>query len=268
MLFRSYKRLTYTGIATWRPTEGTNLFAKIATGYVSGGILSGIPYRPENLTSYEVGAKTQFLDNRVRLNVSAYYNDYKDLQTQNFINGRQFFDNAGKAKIKGFEAETDIVPVRGLTLSGSVAYTDFKYDQFILNGVDVASFARPTYFSKWTARAAAAYNSPELSAGGPHLTAMVEGRFRSSYYITSTPLKNILTGQNVLEDQNRQPSYWLVNGRIGLADLPVGCGKVSLSAFGDNIFDKRYISFGAPVLFLTGAYERGRTYGVELGVSF
>ncbi|QOV96003.1 TonB-dependent receptor [Novosphingobium sp. ES2-1] len=264
----TYKKLTWTGIATWRPTEQTTLFAKVATGYVSGGILSGIPYRPENLTSYELGAKTQFLDNKVRLNVAAYYNDYKDLQTQNFINGRQFFDNAGKAKIKGFEAELDVVPVAGLNLSGSVSYTDFDYKQFILNGQDVAAFARPTYFSKWTGRAAASYNSPDFSSSGGHVTALIEGRYRSTYYLTSTPLRDLLTNQPVLEDRNRQPAYWLVNGRLGVADVGLGGAKVSLSVFGDNIFNKRYISFGAPVLLFTGSYERGRTYGVELGVNF
>lgn len=263
----TYKKLTYTGIATWRPADQTTLFAKIATGYVSGGILSGIPYRPENLTSYEVGAKTQFLDNKVRLNVAAYYNDYKDLQTQNFINGRQFFDNAGKAKIKGFEAELDIVPVQGLNLSGSVGYTDFDYKTFILNGQDVAAFARPTYFSKWTARAAAVYNSPDFSGGG-HVTALLEGRYRSAYYLTSTPLRDLFTGQPVLEDRNRQPGYWLVNGRLGVADVPVGGAKVSLAVFGDNLFDERYVSFGAPVLLFTGNYERGRTYGLEASISF
>ena len=263
----TYKKLTYTGIATWRPNEASTIYAKIATGYVSGGILSGIAYRPENLTSYEVGAKSQFLDNRVRLNVSAYYNDYKDLQTQNFINGRQFFDNAGSAKIKGFEAEMDVVPTAGLTLSGSVAYTDFDYKKFILNGQDVASFARPTYFSNWTGRAAATYNSPDF-AGGGHVTALLEGRYRSSYYLTSTPLRNVLTGQPALEDRNKQPGYWLVNGRLGVADVPLGGGRVSLSVYGDNLLDKRYIGFGAPVLLFTGSYERGRTYGVELGVNF
>ena len=264
----TYKKLTWTGIATWRPTDQTTLFAKVATGYVSGGILSGIPYRPENMTSYELGAKTQFLDNKVRLNLAAYYNDYKDLQTQNFINGRQFFDNAGKAKIKGFEAELDVVPVAGLNLSGSVSYTDFDYKQFILNGQDVAAFARPTYFSKWTGRAAASYNSPDFTSEGGHVTALLEGRYRSTYYLTSTPLRNVLTGQPALEDRNMQPAYWLVNGRLGVADVPVGGARVSLSVFGDNIFDKRYISFGAPVLLFTGSYERGRTYGVELGVNF
>lgn len=262
-----FSKATFTGIATWRPGDDATLFAKIATGYVAGGILSGIPYKPETLTSYEIGAKTQFLDNRVRVNASAYYNDYKDLQTQNFINGRQFFDNAGKAKIKGFEVEADVVPVSGLTLSGSVGYTDFQYKQFVLNGVDVAAIARPTYFSKWTGRAAGQYNSPEI-AGGGHVTALLEGRYRSSYYLTSTPLMNIVTGQPALEDRNRQPGYWLVNGRVGLVDMPIGGAKVGLSVYGDNILDKRYIAFGAPVLLFTGAFDRGRTYGLELGVSF
>lgn len=262
-----YSRLTYTGIATWRPNNDATLFAKVATGYVSGGILSGIPYKPENLTSYEIGAKTQLFDNRVRLNIAAYYNDYKDLQTQNFINGKQFFDNAGKAKIKGFEVETDIVPVQGLTLSSSLAYSDFAYKRFVLNNVDVASYARPTYFSKWTGRAAATYNSPEIGLGGAHLTALIEGRYRSAYNLTSTPLRD-LSGTPVLEEQNRRPGYWLVNGRLGLADIPVGGSKVSLSVYGDNLFDERYISFGAPVLLFTGTYDRGRTYGVELGFAF
>ena len=79
---------------------------------------------------------------------------------------------------------------------------------------------------------------------------------------------NVLTGQPALEDRNKQPAYWLVNGRLGVADVPVGGARLSLSVFGDNIFNKRYISFGAPVLLFTGSYERGRTYGVELGVNF
>ncbi|OZA56442.1 MAG: hypothetical protein B7X78_09960 [Sphingomonadales bacterium 39-62-4] len=201
------------------------------------------------------------------MNLAAYYNDYNDLQTQNFINGRQFFDNAGKAKIKGFEAELDIVPVRGLNLSGSISYTDFDYDTFVLNGQDVAAFARPTYFSNWTGRVAATFTSGDFTSNGGHVAGLLEARYRSHYFLTSTPLRN-LAGQDVLEDRNRQPAYWLVNGRLGLADLPVGGSRIAISAFGDNLLDKRYISFGAPVLLFTGTYERGRTYGVEVGFSF
>ncbi|MES2497958.1 MAG: TonB-dependent receptor [Pseudomonadota bacterium] len=262
----SFKKLNYTGIATWRPTDDATLYAKISSGYVAGGILSGIPYKPETLVAYELGAKTQMFDNRLRLNAAAFFSDYKDLQTQNFINGRQFFDNAGKATIKGFEVEADFIPVRGLVLSGNVGMADLNYKTFILSGREVADFARTTYNSKWTARASVQYDAPEF-ADGSHLQGRIEGRYRSGYYLTSTPLQN-LAGQNVLEDQNYQGGFWLVDGRVGLVDLAIGGTKLSLSAFGQNLLDKQQIAFGAPVLSLVGTYERGRTYGVELGVAF
>ena len=264
----AYSRATYTAIAAWHPDPTANFYAKVSSGYVAGGILSGIPYRPENLTAYEVGGKTQFFHNRLRLNVSGYYNNYADLQTQNFINGKQFFDNAGKADIKGIEAETELAIITGLTLSGSVAYTDFTYKTFVLNGTDVAAIARPTYFSNWTGRVAAIYNSPDIGGSGTHVSALVEGRYRSAYYLTSTPEKNILTGQNALEDVNHQPGYWVVNGRLGLMDVDIGGAKAAISAYADNVFNKRYISFGAPVLLFTGTYDRGRTFGVEMGFHF
>jgi iron complex outermembrane receptor protein len=262
----SFNKLNYTGIVTWRPTDDSTVYGKISSGYVAGGILSGIPYKPESLVAYELGAKTQMFDNRVRLNAAAFYSDYKDLQTQNFINGRQFFDNAGKAKIKGFEVEADVIPVRGLVLSGNIGYADLEYKTFILNGVDVASVARTPYNSKWTGRISAQYDAPEFS-NGSHLQARVEGRYRSSYYLTATPFRN-LTGQVVLENENKQPGYWLVDGRVGLMNVPVGSSSFSVSAFGQNLLDKQYVSFGAPVLSLVGTYDRGRTYGVELGFAF
>ena len=262
----SYKKLTYTGIATWRPNLDSTLYAKISTGYVSGGILSGIPYEPESLTAYELGAKTQLFDNRLRVNAAAFYSDYKDLQTQNFINGRQFFDNAGKATIKGFELEVEAVPFPGLTLSANVGYSDLNYKTFILNGVEVAGYARPTYTSKWTGRAAAQYDSAEFS-NGAHFQARIEGRYRSAYYLTSTPFFD-LAGEEVYEDLNRRPAFWLVDGRVGVVDVPLGGSRASLSVFGQNLLDKKVASFGAPVLSLTGMFDRGRTYGVELGYAF
>jgi iron complex outermembrane receptor protein len=202
----------------------------------------------------------------VRVNASAYYNDYKDLQTQNFINGRQFFDNAGKAKIKGFEVETDVVPVNGLTLSGSAAYTDFQYKQFILNGVDVAAIARPTYFSKWTARLAGSITRRDRKRRACHRAdrgAVSQRLFPDLDAAGEHPHRTECAGGS-------QPAAWLLAGqRPPWRGRYARCrAKVGLSVFGDNILDKRYMSFGAPVLLFTGAFDRGRTYGVELGVSF
>ncbi len=263
----NYKKATWTAIVNWRPTDRVMAYGKVSTGYVAGGILSGYRYRPETLTSYEVGLKAQGLDNRLRTNIALFYSDYKDLQTQNFINGRQFFDNAGKASIKGVEVEVDFMPVRGLTLSGNLSHTDFDYKKFILNGVDVADIARTPYASKWQGRASMQYDSPELASGG-FISGRLDGRYRSRLPLVSTPIYDMSRTLSPLEDHAFQKGYWLVDGRIGWMNIPLGGTKASLSVFGQNLLNKDYVSFGATVLQLVATYDRKRTYGVELGLSF
>ena len=262
-----YKKATWAAIVTWRPTNQVTAYGKVSTGYVAGGILSGIPYKPETLTAYELGLKTQSWGNRLRTNIALFYSDYKDLQTQNFINGRQFFDNAGKASIKGFELEADLVPVRGLTLSGNLSYTDLDYKSFILNGVEVAEIARTTFASKWQGRASVQYDSPDMNMGG-HISARVDGRYRSRAPLVSTPFFDLAGNSADLNRYAYTKAYWLVDGRIGWVDMPLGGTKASLSLFGQNLFNEHYNPFGSPVLQLIASYERGRTYGVELGMSF
>ena len=192
----------------------------------------------------------------------------------------QFFDNAGRANIKGFEAEVDATPIRGLVLSGNAGLADIDYKHFFSRGypgLDLAPVARTAYASKWTARASAQYDAPEFSSGS-HLYGRISGDYRSSYYLeafpyttgtTATGAPNPLTGTpTTVEQQNRRPGFWLISGRLGLADLAVSGAKFTLSAFGENLANKHYVGFGAPVEALTGTYERGRTYGVELGVNF
>lgn len=258
----NYSKLNYTAILNWQPSSEVTAYAKVATGYVAGGIMSGTPYSPENLTSYELGLKASLMNNRLRANSAIFFMDYKDLQTQNFADGVQRFDNAGKATIGGFESEIDFVPLRGLTLSGSIGYSDFKYKEFILGGIDVADVARPAYYSKWTGRASANFEFGEMSNGAiPYIRA--EGRYRSSFYLTSTPIAS-----PVVEAANHSPGFWLVDARIGINSIPVGPTNINLSAWGKNLFNKAERTWGAPVTSLTGIYDWGRTYGIDLSVAF
>lgn len=258
----NYSKMTYTAIVNWKPTADVTAYAKIASGYNAGGIMSGMPYDPENLTSYELGLKSSFADNRVRFNGALFFMDYKDLQTQTFNNGVQSFQNAGKAKAKGIEMELDVVPARGLTLSGSLGYTDFDYKEYIINGTDVADVARPPYFASWTGRATAHWDFAELSGGAtPFIRA--EGRYRSKSYLTATPLLPVET-----EKLNTTPAYWLVDGRLGISDISMGGTKVNLSGWVKNVFDKRVADWGASAGPLNGIFNWGRTYGVDLGLAF
>src|SRR3546814_14155172 len=82
------------------------------------------PTDPETADSYEAGVKTEFLDRRLRFNLTGFYVKYKDLQKQIVtplsVNGQTFqvtrFFNAAAAEVKGIEAEVTGIPIEGLTL--------------------------------------------------------------------------------------------------------------------------------------------------------
>jgi iron complex outermembrane receptor protein len=280
----SYRRVNFTAIAGYRPADQINLYAKVATGYVAGGVVSAIPFGPESLVSYEIGLKSQLWNNRVRLNIAAFYQDYKDLQVQSFTNGVLGFSNAGAARIPGFEVEFTAIPVRGLTINGGLGYSEFNFKEYkqVLSdriSYDVAEFARAPYFSKLTLQFGAAYEFPELAGGGrPFLR--IDPQYRSSFFLTSYPASitsvqaaqisagNISSAIAAQEKLNRVEGFWLVDGRIGIAKLPLGGIDAELSLWGQNLFDVRKATFGASVISLTGQFSRGRTYGVELTARF
>ncbi|MCA9262037.1 MAG: TonB-dependent receptor [Planctomycetales bacterium] len=270
-----FDKTNYNVVLAYKPNRNITAYGKVSTGYVAGGLLSGIPYNPEELTSYEIGVKSQLFDNRLRANAAVFYSDYKDLQIQNFINGVQTFENAGKANLTGFELEVMALPMQGLTLEGSVGYTDTSYDEFLttdprtgLKG-DVADIADTSLQSKWTLRLGAQYDAPKFE-NGSFVTGRIDANWRSKYPLTTLPIYNAGGASLATLDSTgrMRDAYWLVSGRVGLANIPAGSGTASLSLYGDNIFDEDYVAFGPPVLALQGTYGRGATYGVEFGFQF
>ena len=258
----SYTKFNYTAIVTYRPTEQVTAYGKVATGYVAGGILGAIAYDPENLTSYEEGVKSQLLDNRLRANVAAFWSDYKDLQTQTFVGGVQRFQNAGKARVWGFEGEFDFVPFGGLSLQGNVGYTDFKYKEYMQNGVNVADIVKAIYIPKWTARFGGQYDFPEMSSGA-NIFLSADARYRSSVWLTA-----FSTGSPALDAQTKAPGFTLIDARGGVANLPLGGAVVEVSGWVKNVFNKDNWTFGPTAVNQVIQPNRGRTYGIDLALAF
>lgn len=130
----------------YRFSEQVLAYASFSTGYKGGGVnprpfipSQVVPFNPETVDAFEIGLKTDFADNRVRINVAAFYNEYQDviLIDANGFPGAPgdpgFFPlsaapfNAGDAEIKGFEVETVLRPADGLQIDGSLSYLDFEY---------------------------------------------------------------------------------------------------------------------------------------------
>lgn len=260
---KDYSRLNYTGILTFRPSDAITAYAKVATGYVAGGILGAIPYDPETVTSYEVGLKSELLDRRLRVNLAGFYTDYQDLQVQTFINGVQRFENAGKARIYGFEAEVDAAPVQGLSLGGSLGYQNFRYKEYIQEGVDITDIVRPIYSPKWSVRLYGQYDVPAFSNGW-NLYGRVDARWRSRAEVTALP-----TGNPTVDDAAITPAHWIVDARAGIANIDIGGAKATLSAWAQNLLDKDDVFlFGPTAINQVATFVPGRTYGVDLSFNF
>lgn len=129
---------------SWTPVEDTLFYASYKTGYKSGGVASpailpitfdsaqGLFYAPEKIKGYEIGFKTQQLDNRLRITAAAFDYEYTDLQLSNF--NRTSFAiqalNVGELNSKGFEIEAAYRPMNSLTLNAAVGYSRARYVSF------------------------------------------------------------------------------------------------------------------------------------------
>ncbi len=119
------------------------VYASASRGFKSGG-WNGRPtdeggiqtYEEEFVWAYEVGFKTDWWNNRIRLNGAAYFNDYSDIQLVSSQADpetgvmRIVTENGGDAEIMGFELEITALPLPELRLSAGVGTLDFEYTDF------------------------------------------------------------------------------------------------------------------------------------------
>lgn len=126
-------------------TDDLMLFGSYKEGFKSGGFDGGFTngaiaagnfantFDEETVTGFEGGVKATLSDQLV-LNVTAYDYDYDDLQVGAFDPDSISFKvlNAAAAKVRGIEADVNWrTPVDGLTLQGSLALNDAKFEDFL-----------------------------------------------------------------------------------------------------------------------------------------
>ncbi|MBB1086888.1 TonB-dependent receptor [Lysobacter sp. SG-8] len=127
-------------VFTWSLTpqfklgEDSMLYGKVATGYQPGGpnvLLPGVPAQVDSstLTSYEVGLKSMFADNRLQVDVSAYRIDWEDIQVIATFNGASGLVNGGTATSQGLEFASVFRPSADLQIGFNAAYTDAELSE-------------------------------------------------------------------------------------------------------------------------------------------
>ena len=145
----SFDKTTWKAGLNFTPNDDHLLYVSVGTGFKAGGFNRGsqaypgadslVVFKPETVTAYEIGWKADLFDNRARLNLAAFYYDYKDLQqAQTFVNDSGTITNqtinATSANVWGIEAEGETLIGQSGRLSVSLGYLDTEFNTF--TGVD------------------------------------------------------------------------------------------------------------------------------------
>ncbi|WP_170150179.1 TonB-dependent receptor [Parahaliea mediterranea] len=122
----------------WTPADNLLFYGSVSEGFKTGGFYGGFitapeqlaPYDEETILAYEAGLKSDWLDDRLRLNGSVFYYDRKDVQ-QSATDTRGAvavtrLTNVGDVEVSGAELDLTYQPIQALTLQLGLGYTDSK----------------------------------------------------------------------------------------------------------------------------------------------
>ncbi len=275
-LDRDFEKLNWAATLDYRWNDDLMTYARVATGYKAGGFNARSQndgFQPENLTSYEVGLKSEWFDRHLRFNLTLFHADHRDVQVGQFLAGSGgsvgITVNAGKAEYNGIEAEWTALLGDRLTINGNLGYVDRKYKSFIIRNpandqlIDIAKTARFIYSAGTTANVGAEYRFGDMGIGT--LSARLDYSYRSRTYFHSTTILN------PFNDMLSDGKVGLLDGRVTLADMRLADGKAQLSGWVRNITNKDYllgaVDFGSLGLGTVG-YAPPRTYGIDLRMEF
>src|SRR5215472_11900508 len=228
----------------YRITPELNVYARAGRSQRSGGwnapvsSLQDQPFRPEQLTDYELGLKADLLGGALLVNADVFYGNYDDMQRllAELVNGTPatLVTNAGRAHISGAELETRWRVTRAFSLQGSFGYTDARYQSFVYQpvpGGPVADLSGNDFYQTPRTQASLAAICDIPTAAGD-VTVRADYAWQDKIQF------------NVINDFNFQPSYGTLNGRVALTSPS---RSWELAVFGTNLTDQHYAYTGGTV---------------------
>jgi iron complex outermembrane recepter protein len=124
----------------WHPAPKQTLYVGYKTGYKSGGLSTGatitstatvdnLKFGPEKSKGFELGYKSDLLQDTLRLDVTAYSYKYDGLQLASFFAPTISFNigNAAAARTEGVTASTEWLATNSLTFSGNLGYNRARF---------------------------------------------------------------------------------------------------------------------------------------------
>lgn len=266
----------------------TLIYGKFSTAYVSGGSIVGIAYDPENAETWEAGIKTELFENKLRANLALFHTEYENIQAPNAPSTPGFSDyitkvtgdpdradvvgtfivNQGDSQAEGVEVDITAAPLPGLTLGGSLSYTNTKFTS--INPLILEAnhgHYEPFFTPEWVGGFWGQYDTRPLGAGGAYLSFRADGHWQGDMNLAPNPTTPEY--QTFAAGIQEVPSYWVFNSRIALKNIEIGGVNAEIAAWGKNLTDDRSANYSLNLGLIAAAnYIPARTYGVDLTVEF
>ncbi len=283
----------------YKPGDNAMLFANWSKGYKAGGFNSrGTrpenvgPYNPENVTSYEIGLKTDLADRTIRFNLTGFLNKFRDLQggvtRPGAVRAESVTVNVAAAETWGIEAEALLRLSSQFSLSANIGYLHSKFTKFCddVDGVFSASNAAvtgqcgPAVPFTFAGSSAISYLIPTDNTGldmanAPKVTASMAADYTApislgdiKFHVDAryTPRYNTWGRSNI--DAYYRKEVMLVNASLGLVG---SSDKWSLTGYVKNLTNQTVMSGavnpggGNPV---QQYFQPPREFGVEASFKF
>lgn len=255
--------------------EDKMLYAFVSRGFKSGGFVGRIiipedigPYDQEVVKTAEFGIKSEWLDNRLRVNASYFYNWYDDLQLSviyfcqddlgNTSNCNSI-TNAAQAETSGIELEIEAAPTDNLMLTASFGYLDAEYEEFDFYDAGAGDYKDLTGYRL--------QNSPEYTAsvGATYDFSLLTGLATAGVRYTYSGEKFQGNLQNTPRGEIQPIKYLDANLKWSPND-----STFSINLWATNLLDDRYIDavFDAPGFIGLISYGPPRQAGVSIEYAF
>lgn len=254
---RTFSGFSPKASLTWTPSKDLMIYALASKGYRFGGsnltVGPNVPasYGSDSLWNYEIGARANFWDRKLLLDLTGFYIDWTNIQLNRQTSGIDYTSNAGNARIYGLEASVTLRPTRGLDLTSNVTYLDAALSKtFMPDPSDPSAgvFPKGTRLpgaAKWQISNTLSYELSD-SALKPRI-------LLSHRYLSRSP--------GELEATTRQGGYNLFDARLGANFRSFG-----ITLFVENIGDKRGVSRSQDLPPIQQYLVRPRTIGVTFDV--
>lgn len=208
--------VTYEGVDYKLGVEydvGTNtmFYADWSTSYRPVGMSIQDTLEPETLDAYSLGAKNRFLDNKLQLNLSTFFYDYKNYvasfgmaaDPENYNRSDPGCDTNGDLEYYGIDIDTTTILSRNDKLDLSIEYLKSEFTNLVFdfenpNFPDLDYSGKPeTFTPEWTIDATYSHNF-NLPNGGV-LTARLNSRYMSEYLVSYVDLYQATEGETMMD---------------------------------------------------------------------